>query len=195
MKKGILLSVLVIAVAALTLFTLSTSLEAVAEKNLQIQQLKLMQTILPGSETFTAEAYTGEDANIQAVYKAETGFVVQTCTQGYAGPVSMLVAVSNEGKVVGLVVTDLSETLGLGTQVLTDHEFLAQFLNTDGDVTVGTGADAFSGATGASSDTGVYVDGVTGATVTSKAIQRSIRSAVAFVTGAEADSGATSWGG
>ena len=155
MKKGILLSVLVIAVAALTLFTLSDCLQDVAEKNLQAQQLKLMQTILPGSDVFAREEYTGEDANIQAVYKAENGFVVHTRTQGYAGPISMLVAVSNEGKVVGLVVTDLSETLGLGTQVLTDHEFLAQFLNTDGDVTVGTGEDAFSGATGESSDTGI----------------------------------------
>ena len=34
-----------------------------------------------------------------------------------------------------------------------------------------------------------------GATVTSKAIARSVKSAVAVVTGADADSGATSWGG
>lgn len=195
MKKGILLPLIVIAVVAVTLFTLSAGLKEVAQENLQADQRKLMQTILPGSTAFTQEAYTGEDSNIRAVYKAETGFVVETQTQGYAGMISMLVAVSKEGKVVGLVVTDLSETPGLGTQVLTDHEFLAQFLNTDGDVTVGKGEDAFSGATGESSDTGIYVDGVTGATVTSKAIQRSIRSAVAYVTGAEADSGATSWGG
>ena len=90
----------------------------------------------------------------------------------------------------------MSETLGLGTTALTDHEFLAQFLNTRGDVGIGTNADAFTGATG-SSDTEVstYVDGISGATVTSKAIARSVNSAVAFVTGADIDSGATSWGG
>ena len=195
MKKGILLPLLVIVVVAVTLFTLSAGLGDVADQRLQEDRLELMQTVLPGSKNFAEEAYTGDDANIRRVYKAETGFVVETCTQGYAGPVTMLVAVSNDGKVVGLVVTDLSETPGLGTQVLTDHAFLAQFLNTDGDVTVGKGEDAFSGATGGSSDSGVYVDGVTGATVTSKAIARSIRSAVAYVTGAEVDSGATSWGG
>ena len=41
----------------------------------------------------------------------------------------------------------------------------------------------------------VDVDGITGATVTSKAIARSVNSAVAFVTGADISSGATSWGG
>jgi Na+-translocating ferredoxin:NAD+ oxidoreductase RnfG subunit len=42
---------------------------------------------------------------------------------------------------------------------------------------------------------GTNVDAITGATVTSKAVVRSVNSAVAFVTGADTDSGATSWGG
>ena len=109
----------------------------------------------------------------------------------------MLVGVSNEGKVVGLCVKDMHETVGLGFNGLTDWEFLAQFLNTAGDVAIGTaGADAFSGATGEES-TGeeIYVDGITGATVTSKAVARCVNSAVAYVTGADVESGATSWGG
>jgi electron transport complex protein RnfG len=92
----------------------------------------------------------------------------------------------------------LSETCGLGKEALNDHEFLAQFLNTSGNVAIGTaGADAFSGATDTASDTedSLYVDAISGATVTSKAIARSVNSAVGFVTGADADSGATSWGG
>ena len=109
----------------------------------------------------------------------------------------MLIGVSNEGKVVGLRVLSMSETLGLGANALNDHEFLAQFLNTSGDVAIQTGGeDAFSGATGSSGgDTETYVDGITGATVTSKAIARCVNSAVAYVTGADVESGATSWGG
>ena len=42
---------------------------------------------------------------------------------------------------------------------------------------------------------GVEVDAITGATVTSKAIARSVNSAVAVVTGADAASAATTWGG
>ena len=59
------------------------------------------------------------------------------------------------------------------------------------------GADAFSGATGATETEGdtVDVDAITGATVTSKAIVRCVNSAVGYVTGADTSSGATSWGG
>ena len=49
---------------------------------------------------------------------------------------------------------------------------------TEGDAEIGNGIDAISGAT-----------------VTSKAIARSVNSAVGFVTGADTSSGATSWGG
>jgi electron transport complex protein RnfG len=110
----------------------------------------------------------------------------------------MLVGVSNGGKVTGLVVTDLSETCGLGAEALSEHPFLAQFLNTSGNVAIGTaGADAFSGATDTTetSEDSLYVDAMSGATVTSKAVARCVNSAVAFVTGADVESGATSWGG
>jgi len=158
-----------------------------------------MQTILPGSVNFTEEAYTGEDANIRAVYKGETGYVVETVTYGYAGNIVMLIGVSNEGTVTGLQVREMQETHGLGAEALWDWEFLAQFLNTTGNVAIGTeGADAFTGATDAGADAAgeeVYVDALTGATVTSKAIARSVNSAVGFVTGTDAVSEATSWGG
>ena len=72
----------------------------------------------------------------------------------------------------------MEETFGLGAEALSDWKFLSQFLRTEGDATVGENIDAISGAT-----------------VTSKAITRSVNSAVAFVTGSDVDSGATSWGG
>ena len=72
----------------------------------------------------------------------------------------------------------MQETYGLGAEALSDWEFLAQFLRTEGDAQIGEGIDA-----------------ITGATVTSKAIARSVNSAVGFVTGADTSSSATSWGG
>ena len=72
----------------------------------------------------------------------------------------------------------MEETYGLGGKALTDWEFLAQFLKTEGDAAIGENINAISGAT-----------------VTSKAITRSVNSAVGFVTGSDVDSGATSWEG
>ncbi len=200
MRKSIAMPIVALILAAVILLTGYNALNGIRAAREEAELTAKMQTILPGSTAFTQEEYTGEDANIREVYKGETGYVIKTVTYGYAGNITMLIGVSNEGKVTGLQVRDMQETFGLGAEALTDWEFLAQFLNTTGNVTVGTPGqtDAFSSATG--SDTvaegeEVYVDAITGATVTSKAIARSVNSAVAFVTGADASSEATSWGG
>ena len=177
MRKFLTLVITIVLAAAL-LLVLYNGLNGVRAANREKELQAKMQTILPGSTTFTEEAYDGEDTNIQFVYKGETGFVVGTRTAGYAGDIAMLIGVSSEGAVTGLQVRNMEETFGLGGEALCDWEFLAQFLNTQGDAEVG-----------------VNVDAISGATVTSKAVARSVNSAVAFVTGADVSSGATSWGG
>ena len=198
MKKGILMPIVAILIAAAVLLGLSWSQADLAAKNAQEEHLKLMKMMSPGSENFTVEPYDGEDANIRSIHKGEKGYVIETVTYGYAGEITLFVGVSNEGKVTGLVVRDLSETYGLGREALTNVDFLKQFLNSEGIFEVVTsGADAFSGATAAAEPDGdtVGVDALTGATVTSKAVVRCINSAVAYVTGADAATAATSWGG
>ena len=195
MKKPIIALIL----AAVLLFGLSAVLDGMAQANARAYHLQLMQTLLPGATEFTNEPYAGEDANIRSVHKADIGFVVETVTYGYAGEITMLVGVNNAGEVTGLVVREAHETFGLGGNALTDYEFLAQFLNKTGSFEIGTaGADAFSGATAEAAPAegeAVSVDAITGATVTSKAVARCLNSAVAFVTGADAATEATSWGG
>ena len=178
MKKSVFLPLIAIVLAAGLLFGLALGLNGLASANAQKDHLRLMQTLLPGSENFTVETYTGEDDNIRSVHKAENGFVIETATQGYADEIRVLIGVSNEGYVTGLVVRESHETCGLGNQALSDWQYLAQYLKTEGDAEVGSDIDA-----------------LTGATVTSKAITRCVNSAVCYVTGADADSGATSWGG
>lgn len=197
MKKSILIPVLAIILCAGLLLGVTGITSGLYLENARAQHLEDMKTILPGSENFVVEPYAGEDANIVSVHKGETGYVIETCTYGYAGNITVLVGVSTEGRVMGLVVRDQSETVGLGAKALYDVDFLSQFLNGTGSFAIGTaGADAFSGATGEET-TGeeIYVDGITGATVTSKAIARCVNSAVGYVTGADVESGATSWGG
>lgn len=173
--KKFLISLGCFLLAAALVLGLNVGLSGVREENTQKELLSKLQTLLPDSECFEIEPYSGEDSNIRTVYKGETGFVVHTVTAGYAGDLAMLIGVSKDGKVTGLTVRDLSETLGLGATAMTDWEFLAQFLNTNGDAAVGE-----------------TIDALTGATVTSKAVARSVNSAVAFVTGADTGSEATS---
>ena len=195
MKKPIIALIL----AAALLLGLTLALDGMAAANARKHHLQLMQTLLPGATEFTNEPYAGEDANIRSVHKSDIGFVVETVTYGYAGEITMLVGVNNAGKVTGLVVEKAHETFGLGGNALTDHEFLAQFLNKTGAFEVATsGADAFSGATAeaeVAEGEATPVDAITGATVTSKAVVRCVNSAVSFVTGADVTTEATSWGG
>lgn len=166
MKKSILVPLITVTLTGLLLFGLS----GVVDKTEQTARFK---TLLPGSHTFQSEPYTGEDANIRSVHKGETGFVIESAAEGYVDEIVLLVGVSKQGEVTGLVVRDMHETAGLGNRAMTDWEFLPQFLGQPGE----------------------EVDAITGATVTSKAIARCVRSAVAYVTGTDASSGATSWGG
>ena len=195
MKKPLIALILTAAI----LFGLGVGLKGIAVQNAEKAHLQLMQTVLPGAESFTVEPYSGEDANIRSVHKSEIGFVVETVTYGYAGNITMLIGVNNDGRVTGLVVKEAHETFGLGGNALTDHVFLKQFLNQTGSFEVATsGADAFSGATGEAAPAegeAAPVDAITGATVTSKAVVRCVNSAVAYVTGADAVTEATSWGG
>ena len=197
MKKKILLPILTIAIMAAMVLSVTFATNDLTSKNAQKEHLWVMQKLLPGSKTFTVEPYDGEDANIRSVHKGETGFVIETVTRGYAGDIVMLIGVSHDGKVTGLTIRDMQETPGLGMSAMWDEQFLAQFLNTSGGVAIGQpGEDAFSGATGSdTTETDTNVDGISGATVTSKAIARCVNSAVSYVTGADIDSGATSWGG
>ena len=202
MKKSILIPILAIILCAGLLYGVTMATAGTYQQNLYNWHLKDMQTLLPGAEGFVVEPYAGEDANILSVHKSNEGYVIETQSYGYAGNITVLVAVSTEGRVMGLVVRDLSETVGLGANALTDVDFLAQFLNGTGSFAVATHgeeADAFSSATGddaaAADGEATEVDAITGATVTTKAVIRCVNSAIAYVTGADTSSSATSWGG
>jgi len=175
--KNILIPAAAVLVMAALLLGANWGLAGVRAANIQKEHVYMLHTLLPGSGEFTLEPYTGEDATVRSVHKAENGFVVETCTQGYAGEIYVMVGVNNDGNVTGLVVRDMNETFGLGGNALGDHVYLAQYLNTAGEAAVGENVDAIAGAT-----------------VTSKAITRCVNSAVAVVTGADAESAATSWG-
>ncbi len=188
----------VILLIPLLLFASAFGLQHVAAANAQREHVWLMETLLPGGQDFVKVAYTGDDQNIRSVHKSDAGYVIETAVQGYADEIIMLVGVDNAGTVMGVVVLEAHETPGLGNRILTDHVFLSQFLSKSGSFTVETaGADAFAGASsgGATAGEEIAVDAISGATVSSKAVIRSINSAVAYVTGTDIDSSATTWGG
>ncbi len=189
---------LVIIIIPLLLLAAAFGFDAIGRVRAQEEHIWLMETLLPGGKDFKLVPYDGEDDIIRSVHKSSEGYVIETVTQGYADEIVMLVGVNNDGKVTGLVTLEAHETLGLGSGILTDHKFMSQFLNKTGSFAIGTSdSDAFSGATNDAEPSGdeITIDGIAGATVSSKAVARCVSAAVAYVTGADIGSSATSWGG
>ena len=177
-QKALVRAAAVIAAAFLILLALSAALAPVEAENAAAEREAIFQTLLPGGGPYVEEPYSGEDTNISTVYRGTTGYIVETVTAGYAGDITMLVAVDFDGAVVGAVVREMEETFGLGAEALSDAGFLSQLIWSRGELAVGDNVDA-----------------LTGATVTSRAVARGVSSASAFVTGADVSSGATEWGG
>ena len=114
MNKSLLRSLIVIALVAVVLLAATFGLQSLAVKNARAEHLRIMRTLLPGSTDFVVEPYTGEDANIRSVHKADEGFVIETATQGYADEIIVLVGVDNDGTVTGISILKHAETPGLG---------------------------------------------------------------------------------
>lgn len=177
-QKALVRAAAVIAAAFLILLALSAVLAPVEAENTAAERESIFQTLLPGGGPYVEEPYSGEDTNISTVYRGTTGYIVETVTAGYAGDITMLVGVHNDGSIAGLVVRDMQETFGLGMGALSNVDFLSQFLWNGTSFTVGDNVDALAGAT-----------------VTSKAVAKAVTSASAYVTGADISAGATEWGG
>lgn len=166
--------VLLIAVFAAGIVLLTGALRGTEAYARQEAETVMLRRAMPGGKNFTAEVYEGDDASIAAVWRTQGGAVIETVVSGYAGEVHLLVGVNDDGRVVGVAVRSLRETPGLGGRAATDAEFLGQFVGLSGTITLGDG-----------------VDGLAGATVTSRAVVRGVNAAIRFMTGADAGSSAT----
>ena len=167
------------ALGAVALSAVVLAITAYAFKNLRAiraeEELQTMlRAMLPGSTVFTNHDVDG--GAVQTLYEGSTGTVAQVTCPGYVYDVTMLVAVDDRGRVVALTVRDAHETLGLGSDILYNYEFLAQFLRSTGQNQVEKNIVPISGAT-----------------VSSRAVSRCVNLAVAAVTGVDVPTQATPW--
>ena len=115
--------------------------------------------LFPEASSFTEVAAPSIEG-LNSVYQADTGgYVFDVTSTGYAGDVELMIGISG-GAVTGIQVVAENETDGIGSNALTD-DYFGTFtdLSATGTLTV---EEAGSGET--------HVDGVSGATFTSKAV-------------------------
>jgi electron transport complex protein RnfG len=146
----------------------------------QIEEAEISHKIVFGSaDSFTdrSEEFIGEDdAQIITVFDARDtngdviGVVLETTAKGYNGDVKVMTGIGPDMEITGLAVTSNNETPGLGTKVLLD-DFTEQFIG---------GAQGVRFTLKAEETELELIDGVTGATLSSRAVVNAVNRALDF---------------
>ena len=172
------LSLFIIAAAAALVLALVNALTAdtIAERAAAERQ-EAMVCVIPGADVFS-ELYS-EDETIDGLSGAYSGtqfkgYCVEVSPNGFGGAISLMVGVDTGGSVTGVVILDHSETAGLGARA-DSPEFLDQYVGLSGTITVNKGSNA--------------IDGLTGATITSKAVTEGVNTALTAVLNYNAEGG------
>jgi electron transport complex protein RnfG len=154
----IVLSLVLFSLVATFLLSVSYALtkpliDLAREKNLQGE----LQKVFPDSDSYNKVNDSFE------VYSAGrlVGYASTTTARGYSSAIEILVGVGLDGKVQGIAILSQAETPGLGTRI-TQESFLRQF--------VGKQKDEIS-----LRKFGGQIDGITGATVSSKAVTNAVK--------------------
>lgn len=134
---------------------------------------KAISQVLPGETNPAEAAFTDSTGTVKKVWKGESGYAVQVEPNGFGGAITMMVGVSNDGKVLGVQVVSHTETPGLGAKAAGDGAVATAFRNSfvglSGNVTV--------------SKDGGEADTLTGATITSRAVAAGVSAALAVKVG------------
>jgi electron transport complex protein RnfG len=138
-------------------------------------QEKALFAVLPDAKSFKEVTDKGTlasavkaspDTPVKALFQAldssgeVTGWGVVSTPRGYGGPMTMAVGVDRNGKVTGVNIVIHNETPGLGTKAVANKDFLGRF----------TGAE--------SAEKAVKLDGITGATKSSRGVKRGVEAAL-----------------
>ncbi len=124
---------------------------------------KAIAEVLPdGASAKALDSFTDKSGIVSAIYESDSGYAVKVAPNGFGGAIEMMVGISKEGKVLGIAIISHAETPSLGA-VAADkgskgQAFRDQFVDYDG-----------------------QLDAISGATITSKAVEEGVLAAMKCV--------------
>ena len=164
---GFLMIVCVLASLGLA-YTNKATAPVIAEQK-ELARKQAMSKVLPAAETF--EQKTNDTGSGPEIYSIgidadgnPVGYVFQVAPKGYGGAIKTMVGLDLEGNVTGVEIMEMQETPGLGAKAA-GPAFLGQFQGKDADQLYLSDKDEKRGA----------IDGITAATITSKAVTKGVR--------------------
>ncbi len=162
-KPIVVLCVICIIIAGALAATNSVTAPIIEEATLAAQEAARKE-LIPEASTFTlVEGISVE--KVTDVYEADTGgYVITSSSKGYGGDVTVMTAFDTDGNIIRLKVTEQAETKGYGSNVADNPDYWAKYsgLPATHELVLGTDVDAY-----------------TGATVSSRALNAAVNSAIA----------------
>ena len=166
-RLGITLTVICAIAAAVLAFTYSVTKNQI-EMQKKIKQDNANKEAFKGADKFVPLKTSIKFENeLDKVFEADKnsnkkGYVFLLHPRGYGGPIEMVVGVDLDGKVLGISIVSNNETPGLGAGII-DPKFQKQFKGKSSSDKLEVGQD---------------IDGLTGATISSKAVTKAVSQAV-----------------
>lgn len=161
-KPPIILTVICIAAALLLTFAHELTKENIAEQK-ALRFNSSVEALFGKTESTLIDDNFGNDA-VQAIAVTPDGkTAIQVVADGYSkGGINILVGIDENGAVSGIEFVSLGETPGLGSKVRDNEDFREKFYGT--------------------SETGVQVDSISGATFSSKGMNSAVNTALKVYT-------------
>lgn len=172
-KLGIILAIITSIAGVLLGLANGVTKDAIAENSkLNKEDLALIMPLATSVE----ETDKKLEGNILEVLEGKNGsegvgYLFKVNTKGFHGQVDLMIAISNEGKMTGLKVISHSETPGLGAKIDED-KFKERFKN----VPIDKGISMVKTTPTSENE----VEGVTGATISSKAVGTAVNEAINY---------------
>lgn len=148
-KPIVVLCVICVVITGALAATNSVTAPIIMEATLEAQRLARME-LLPEAEDFT-RVDSVEVENVSDVYAASNGvgYVITSTAKGYGGTMTVMTAFGPDGTIKQLKVTESAETQGIGSNVSTKKDYWDKYAGLDGtkELVLNTDVDAYSGAT------------------------------------------------
>ena len=163
-KPIVVLCVICIAITGSLAATNKVTAPIIEAARIEAERLARIE-LLPEADDFTPVEGVAVD-NVTAVYAANngTGYVITSTAKGYGGTMTVMVSFTPKGQIQQVKVTEAAETQGIGSKVSDSDEYWATYAGLDGSAPLVLDQD---------------VDRMTGATISSRALNSAVNSAIA----------------
>ena len=158
-KPIVVLSVICIVITGALALTNNVT-KPIIDEAIRVAQENARKELLPDAAGFTKVEGVSV-ANVSDVYTADNGVgaVVTSSAKGYGGTMTVMVGFNADGTIRQIKVTEQAETKGIGSKVAGDPAFWTRY-------------------EGVKAELPVEVDALSGATISSKALNAAVNSAV-----------------